>query len=230
MDDHEDAELTAARIALEGSSLEKLALSVRALTAILRDPDDTRQVFLLGLSANARRLPWLLAQFARDDDGDRLLRERPAIDSRTVDWDALRALPDGTLGREYARYLDEHHLDPDLFQAPPGLPPTVAWLAQRIRQTHDIWHVLTGYAPDVPGEIALQAFTYGQMGMPSAGLIALFGTLRFGLRHRTLARDVFRGLAHGRRARFLATVVFEDQWARPLGEVRRELGVVPLAA
>lgn len=230
MDDHATAELTAARIALEGSSLEKLALSVRALTAILRDPDDTRQVFLLGLSANARRLPWLLAQFALDDDGDRLLRERPAIDSRTVDWDALRALPDGTLGREYARYLDEHHLDPDLFQAPPGLPPTVAWLAQRIRQTHDIWHVLTGCAPDVPGEIALQAFTYGQMGMPSAGLIALFGTLRFGLRHRRLARDVVRGVAHGRRARFLATVVFEDRWARPLGEVRRELGVVPLAA
>ncbi len=229
MDDR-NAELEAARIALEGSSLEKLALSIRALSAILRDPDDTRQVFLLGLAANARRLPWLLAQFALDAEGDRLLRERPAIDSRTVDWEALRALPDGTLGREYARYLDEHHLDPDLFQAPPGLPPTVAWLAQRIRQTHDIWHVLTDCAPDVPGEIALQAFTWGQLRMPSAGLIALVGTLRFGLRHRTLARDVVRGVTRGRRARLLATVVFEDHWARPLGDVRRELGVEPIAA
>ena len=37
--------------------------------------------------------------------------------------------------------------------------PRAAYLAQRMRQTHDIWHVLTGYATDVAGEVQLQAFT-----------------------------------------------------------------------
>lgn len=222
------SESDAARAAISGTRRERLRIAAGALFRLMRDPDDTRQVFLLGIVANGPSFPGFFLKFASTADGQRLLAERPTIDGKVVE--RLRALPADTLGGAYARYLDGNGLDADLFQAPPGLPDPIGYLAQRMRQTHDIWHVLTGCAPDVPGEIALQAFTYGQMGMPSAGLIALFGTLRFGLRHRRLARDVVRGVAHGRRARFLATVVFEDRWARPLGEVRRELGVVPLAA
>jgi ubiquinone biosynthesis protein Coq4 len=36
-------------------------------------------------------------------------------------------------------------------------------VGQRTRQTHDLWHVLTGLGTDIPGEIALQAFTYEQL-------------------------------------------------------------------
>lgn len=218
-------ERTAAQIAIEGGIVGNLQVAARALYELLRNPDDTYQVFLLGVSANARAFPNLLARFIVAEGGIDLLKEKPSIDSRTVDFGALRALPADTLGGAYARYLDENKLDPDLFQAPPGLPPVIAYLAQRMRQTHDVWHVLTGYKPDVPGELALQAFTFGQTRMPSSWLIATMGTIRFGLGRPRMFADAIRGYRRGSAATFLPTVRFEEMWEKKVEDVRRELGI-----
>jgi ubiquinone biosynthesis protein COQ4 len=217
-------EADAARIAVEGTAFEKARLAGRALGRLLRDPDDTVQVLLLGLALNAPRLPQLVTRFVLAPGGLAMLHERPTIDSRTVDFGAMRCMPGSTLGGAYARYLDDNHLDPDLFQPPPGLPEVPRFLAQRIRQTHDVWHVLTGYAPDVPGELALQGFTFAQLGMPSSFLIATLGTL---VRAPREAARVWDGYARGRDAAFLPPVRFEAMWARPLEEVRRELRLRP---
>lgn len=220
---------TAARIALEGRPLQRARIAAKALSALLKDPDDTRQVFVLSLALNARAFPRFLARFLASEEGLALLSEQPSIDSTHVDLDELRALPADTLGGAYVRYLDENHLDPDLFQAPPGLPPAIAYVSQRMRQSHDVWHVLTGYRPDVAGEVALQGFTYAQTGAPASGLIAAAGALRFSPRHRGLVRETLGGYRRGKRAAFLGSVRWEDHWTRPLAEVREELGIVPVA-
>jgi ubiquinone biosynthesis protein COQ4 len=46
-------------------------------------------------------------------EGRRVLRNRPCLHSRVVDMDKLRALPEGTLGREYVRLLDTEQVTPD---------------------------------------------------------------------------------------------------------------------
>ena len=154
------------------------------------------------------------------------------IDSRAVDFAALAALPADTLGGAFARHLKDNNLDPDLFQAPPGLPESVAYVVQRVRQTHDLWHVLTGYATDIPGELALQAFYYGLIGLPSSLLISLFGTLRYTRKFRqtSLLRAVRNGYQRGRQAAFLPTIRWEDFWQQPLAEVRRRVRIEPLTA
>lgn len=212
-----------AQRAMNGGRVERLKIALEALGALLRDPDDTQQVFLMYLAMNAGYFPSFLARFAADPSGAELLRDRPGIDSKQVDYPALRALPDGTLGREYVRFLDANKLDPDLFQPPPGLPAVPAYLVQRMRQTHDLWHVLTGYTPDVPGEVALQAFTFAQVRTPGPALLVLAGTLRWSLRHPTLALDSWRGFRRGRDADFLAPVRWEELWALPLEQVRAKL-------
>lgn len=212
----------AVRIALEGTRLARLRLALGALVRLLRNPDDTVEVFFLGIALNGPHLPALMGRIAGDPDGLALLSERPTIDSKTVDWARLRALPISTLGGAYARYLDDNKLDPDLFQAPPALPEIPRWVAQRIRQTHDVWHVLTSYAPDVPGELALQAFTYAQLGAPSARLVAMLGTL---FKAPRSARMVWDGYLRGKAAAFLPVVRFEELWERDLEELRRELRV-----
>ncbi len=220
-------ERQAVAIALDGSPVERLRVGAGALRRLLADPDDTVQVFLMGLVLNAPFFPQLLTRIATDAAGARLLEEKPLIDGRSVDWDRLRALPGSTLGGAYTRYLDDNHLDPDLFHAPPGLPEPARFIAQRIRQTHDVWHVLTGYAPDVPGELALQGFTFAQLHMPSALLLSTLGTAA---RAPRAARTVLDGYRRGRDAKFLPVVRFEDAWERDLDEVRRELRVRPAAA
>lgn len=223
-----DSEEAAARAALTGNAFERVALSVRAVRAIVKNPDDIRPVFILGLAANAGRFLQFLGRFAATDEGRALLHDRPTIDGAAVA--ELRKLPKGTLGRAYADYLDDNGLDADLFRAPPGLPPDAQYLAQRLRQTHDVWHVLTGYRPDVAGEVALQAFTFAQTRMPSAGLIAAAGTARWAFRARGLAKMTLDGYRRGKRAQFLASVRWEDRWTRSVDEVRREFGITPATA
>lgn len=220
-------EREAARIALEGSALQRARLAITSLRKLLRDPDDTRQVFYLGLASSYASYPRFLARFLSTDEGARLLRERPGIDSAHVDFDALRALPADTLGGAYVRFLDTHGLDPDLFQAPPGLPEVPAYISQRLRQVHDLWHVLTGYPTDVEGEIALQAFSWAQSQMPAPAMITLGGLARFGWREPRYVGRAIGGYRRGRRARFLGSVRFEDHFTRKLDDVRAELGIEP---
>lgn len=220
-------EVKAARVALYGNVAERIWIGLRALHRLLQNPNDTKQVFVLGIALNAHRFPGFVARFASDPSGAALLRERPTIDSRSVDFAALAQLPPDTLGGAFARHMKENQLDPDLFQAPPGLPDEAAYIAKRVRQTHDVWHLLTGYKTDIPGELALQAFYYGLIEMPSALFITVFGTLRYA-RHfpsRNLFRMVHEGYRRGKQAAFLPTIKWEDLWTLPLDEVRRRVNI-----
>ncbi len=218
-------EALAIRIALQGSRAQRLATGFKALARLIKNPDDTTQVFLMGIVLNAPMFPELLLRIMTCEEGPALVHERPLISTETVDFGLLRKLPASTLGGAYARYLDNNQLDPDLFKPPPGLPEVPRWIVTRIRQTHDVWHALTGYGPDVPGELALQGFTYGQLGMPSALLVSTLGTLTRSPRSIAM---VLRGYRRGKAAAFLPVVRFESMWSRPLEDVRRELAIMPL--
>jgi ubiquinone biosynthesis protein COQ4 len=222
----ESAQREAARVLLEGSSFDRARLAARALRALLADPNDTTQVFLLGMSLNASQFPEFFVRFAVDERGAALLREQPAIDSAHVDFAALRRLPPTTLGGAYIAYLAENGLDPDVFQAPPGLPSMVAFVAKRMRQSHDLWHVLTGYRTDVAGEIALQAFTSAQVHLPVSLVIGVAGTIRWAQEPR-IARMAMEGYRRGRDAAWLPVQRWESLWERDLEALRAELRIAP---
>lgn len=226
VEEREDRE--AARVALQGTPVERAKLVVNAIQALLRDTNDTRQVFRLGLVLARRGYPLFLAKLTLDDEGARLLRERPSIDSSAVDYDKLRALPETTLGGAYVRFLDRHGLDPDLFQAPAGLPEVPAYVSQRMRQVHDLWHVLAGYEPDVAGEIAVQAFSFGQTKMVPPAVIALVAAAKFAPKEPRIFRMVLDGYRMGAKAKFLPSVWLEEHFERPLEDVRKDLGIVPV--
>ncbi len=194
----------------------------------MRDASDTEQVFVLGILMNRKAYPRFFARFASVEDGDRLIRERPIIDSKNVDYDWLRGLPERSLGFRYAKHLDDNGLDPDLFQPPPGLPASIAYVSQRMRQTHDIWHVLTGYSTQISGESALLAFTHAITSMPMTGFISRAAVVRNGVKLSWLRRnrDATR---RGQAARFLPSVHWESRWEQPLEDVIREMQIPPRA-
>ena len=111
---------------------------------------------------------------------------------------------------------------------PPGQwEGSAAWLSHRLRQTHDILHVLTGCASDVPGEIVLQAFSFAQTGAPSCFIIALLGTLKHRARHRGLAERAFHAWRSGRRAEFIGPVRWEQLWREPVQALRARFHLEP---
>ena len=77
----------------------------------------------------------------------------------------------GTVGAAYNHFLESTGYSADglaevsnINQEEMMLHP-YAWFGRRVRDTHDIWHVLTGYKADESmGEAALVAFSYAQVG------------------------------------------------------------------
>lgn len=123
----------------------------------------------------------------------------------------LRQLPNGTLGREVAYFLDKNGFEP---------LNSGDW----IQQTHDVWHVVTGLSPSTNDEFILQAFTRSQVFRPSSAILVLAGLLI----HKCNLQEVSNVIKSGRMAKKLIDWDIESDWATPLDEVRNKLGVIPL--
>ncbi len=196
-----------------------------ALAKVLKNPDETDQVLIFTNYANAGSNADRFELFFADPRGAKLFADQRAIDSHTIDLDALYALPSGTLGHAYASFMKRHGLTPNVFDGPPDdiKDPRRAYVIQRMRQTHDLWHVVTNAETDPAGEFALQAFYWAQLGAPSSGILAALGTLKT-LRHeRRIIRDVLAMIKLGRMADRMPTFDWEDHWMTPVTEVRKLL-------
>lgn len=223
-------ELEAMELALSDRLLPRIWEGLRSGIALALDPDDTQQVFYLAIAVDRETLPLVVERMRALPSGRELLARKPAIDKTHVDFEALRALPATSLGGAYARMLEAKGLDPDLFQRPPGLPDDDAYVAQRARQTHDLWHVVTGLDTDIAGETALQAFTYEQLHQNFSRLIVTFGQLFFGAQHPRMKKLVKRARLAGAGTPFLLAVAWEELWTEPLTEVRDRLRLNEAAA
>jgi ubiquinone biosynthesis protein COQ4 len=198
---------------------------LRAGRALRRDPNRLDLVLEVGDAVNAGAFARQWTLFERDPVGATILAERPAIDSQHVDLDALAKLPDGTLGREYARFIRDNGLTMDVFYPTPGVDPHAAYMSQRYRQTHDVWHVVLGYRPDVEGEVLLQAFTFAQLGLPNSGLIAFFGgVMRAARGQPAILGKLVAAYRAGRRAKGLGPVYWEKHWEEPVAQLRERFG------
>ncbi len=203
---------------------------VRSLASLARDPGRLDEVLSLLQAMNLGAVARAGKRLAGSVEGQALLTEQPRIDRASVDWDALERLPDGTLGREYLRFLRSNDITPEAFEKLPDVgDPRAAYVMLRMRQTHDLWHVLTGYAPDVRGEILLQAFTYAQTGAPGSAMIALFGSLRWALRYPGQISALREAYRRGKATAFLPTFRWEAHWATPVRELRATLTCPPMA-
>jgi ubiquinone biosynthesis protein COQ4 len=206
---------------------ERWARALHLLAQIVANPDQTEHVLGFLSLINGGPAAHHLDRFFGDARGQALYDEQCKIDSRTVDLAALAALPAGTLGHAYASFLASHGLTPEVFDEPPeGITePKLVYVMQRMRQTHDLWHVVTGCETDPLGEIALQAFTYAQVRVPGNAILALIGTLKAIRVSPGIVRDVVALYRMGTRAARLPTFRWEDHWATPLIEVRTQLGL-----
>jgi ubiquinone biosynthesis protein Coq4 len=200
--------------------------ALRAFLTIVRDPTRLDEVFSLreALDDQGAVLP-LLERVRRSERGAAALRDRPRVGR--LDPEELARMPEGSLGRAYAAWMKRNGLDP---AAIPMLPANddVQYFSAHLYETHDIWHVVTGFGPDTVGEIGLQAFYLAQLEgqLPLAILAAgMLNTLAHPEIVQPLMREIVRGWELGRRARPFFGVRWAEMWRRPLVEVQRELGV-----
>ncbi len=212
----------------------ELVTAFRAMRTLLDDPDDTAQVFRIIRALSGNSFERLFQRVLADPTGAVVLGRKSDILPVLQDRARLRELSDGTLGREYARFLDKEGISAEgLVDASEDQYDDAVYrderarvLGMRLRDTHDLWHVVTGYQRDLFGEHALLSFTYAQTRNHGIGFIVVMAALR---RWREGHTDViplaWQAYRRGRRAASFVAADWEALLELPLAEVRRRLKI-----
>lgn len=213
-------------------------LAAKAFAGLAMDTSRTDHVFTIIAALTGDSFERTFRQFCETPHGKKLLRERPSLLAVLSDRASLEAMPDGSLGRAYLEFMDRAHITGDgLVDAQDArLDPNGAfeldgerrYVSDRLRDLHDLWHVLTDYGADDTGEIANLWFSVGQFGNPGMAFIAFFGAIG-GNADESYAwwRYCYRAWLRGKSARKLVSEPIEDMLAMPLPEVRRRLRIMP---
>lgn len=205
--------------------------ALAALWALSQDPDDTSQVFTLVESMAGAGPAYLLNGFRTDPAGQRLLKHRPDILPLLSDREALRKMPEGSLARAYLEFVESEGITADGLVAASEAGRVIErvegsdvdYIGQRMRDTHDLWHTVTGYSGDLLGEGALLAFNVPQTRNLGIGLVVALGIAKI---HQRRAVTLFaQGFLRGKNAAWLPAVEWEELLPLPLGEVRARLGI-----
>lgn len=201
---------------------------LRSFWLLSQDPNRLEQVFAIAdRGENPAILREIAAFVSKDPQGARALRECPRVGE--LDLQKLKTLPEGTLGREFADHMIANGLDPKAIPVPEIEPGELRYIKAHLRETHDVWHVVTGFHTDVAGEIGLQAFYLAQLpSRLSAILISMaflhLATKNIGPRD-VLMGEIMRGWALGKRAKMFFGFDWAKHWSTPLADVRRMLDV-----
>jgi ubiquinone biosynthesis protein COQ4 len=212
-------------------------VAVQALRKLIQDPSRTEEVFIIMRALSGNAVQDGAARFARTAVGRRVLTEQADILAQLTDRAALRRLPEDSLGRHYAAFADAAGITPEgLVEASnavqaeyAALSPDEALYARRLRDTHDLWHVVAGFSTHTFGEVCVVAFSYGQTRNLGFAAIALIGALK------TARESGQRGVLHaawqayriGRRAAWLPAADWEALLAQSLNDVRSSLKLTP---
>ena len=205
-------------------------VAARALRALIKDPDQTEQVFVIIRAMSGDSLERSYRRFLTTTEGKSILQEKRQLRDMLGDRASLAALPSGSFGRAYLTFVEAGDLTADgLVEASDVNEelienPELRLYAERLRDQHDLWHTLTGYGRDTFGEACLLAFTYAQTHNRGLGTIAFIGMLKLA---KELGIGVFKamwqGLQDGRRAAWLPAQPWETLLEKPLDQVRQQL-------
>ena len=209
--------------------------AIKSFQGLIKDKEDTSLVFKIFESLPSREFLPRVAALALSERGEFLRSTEPALAEVLDDHAALRRTPKGSLAHAYCDFMEAEGLTAAGLVAESErsgrarFPDLVEWFINRSRDTHDLFHVLTGYGRDALGEQCVLLFTHGQA--PSQGhlLIGYAGAANITKMTKSSKAPVFGAVrqAHrtGRGAPPLISQPIRKLIERPLAEVRSALKI-----
>jgi ubiquinone biosynthesis protein COQ4 len=219
----------------KGRAVGKIAKTRAAIKQLIADKEDTKQVFVILETLSGNSGLRAFKRFKKAPQAQRILSAKKPLINYLKDRAWLESLPEGSLGRTYARFTEVEQISADGLteasvegrQEERLLTAAQIKYHERQRDAHDLWHVSTGYGRDPLGELCLLAVTWRQLGNPGILLIILFGYLssRKEAPGLGIGKAILEGFRLGRLAKGLPSAEWERLLSMPLADVRAELGI-----
>ncbi|SCY39523.1 ubiquinone biosynthesis protein COQ4 [Novosphingobium aromaticivorans] len=205
---------------------------------LLRDKENTEEVFYIFEALPWRNLRAKAERFLRSERGQALRAKEPYLPAILDDHAALRAMPAGSLAHAYCDFMEREGLSAqglvDEFEKFASkrerFEDQFLWYLNRMRDVHDMLHVLTGYGRDALGEACVLAFTYSQQPSPAhlfIGYLAGMNINRQTRRSAPVLRAVREGQRLGKACPRLCEQSITELLPLPIEEVRRRLNITP---
>jgi ubiquinone biosynthesis protein Coq4 len=141
----------------------------------------------------------------------------------------LSKMPVNTLGYTYAKHMYEHNLtvldykekEHDRYQ----------FFFKRLRQTHDILHVMTGFNTDNLGEVGLEGFYLGQATLPNVYYLMIARMSHILLDDKIFEAQLYvqtltKGFQMGQKAEKVLGLRWEEMWLGDIKILRSKLGII----
>lgn len=210
--------------------------ALKAFRRLIRDKEDTVQVFRIMQALSGRSVSRGYQRMLSTMEGGRqaFLREELAHKLDDPVW--LARFEAGTVGAHYCAFRDARGFTADGLaeverEVVPFIdaPHPIVWYSRRLRDIHDIWHVLTGYETDALGEACVVSFSYGQTRNLGFAFIGWGAAREIQREARSVParRAVWQAWRNGRAARWLPGLDYEALFEQPLDAVRARLGIRP---
>lgn len=137
---------------------------------LVANKEDTEQVFQITECLKTRRTHHQAVAFLTSDTGRQLMARPETIPSILDDHARWSDCAPNTVAAHYVAFMKREGLSAAglVAESEKFLPPErqlqdqLQWYYHRLRDTHDLFHILTGYGRDALGEASLLGFTYEQ--------------------------------------------------------------------
>lgn len=137
---------------------------------LVEDKEDTEQVFHIIEAVKGGKSHRQARDFIRSEDGQRFLRSQTDLSSMLDDHARWADCGENSVAKRYMAFMKREGLsaaglveESHKFSRPEDRPQDqTQWYFDRLRDTHDLFHVLTGYGRDALGEASLLGFSYAQ--------------------------------------------------------------------
>ncbi|WP_164118006.1 Coq4 family protein [Sphingorhabdus sp. Alg239-R122] len=203
---------------------------------LVADKEDTEQVFHVTNYLRGKRYVKEAGAFLKTPLAKRLRESGEYLPNLLDDHDVLRKMPAGSLAHAYADFMEREGLsaaglvaEQKSFAAKvTQYDDQLEWYNNRMRDTHDMFHIITGYGRDPLGELALLAFSYAQnksLGFLFIAWLGAFEERRVAPKDTPIFRAIREGQRHGKLAQKIGHQDIVELLPLPLEDVRAKLGI-----
>lgn len=200
--------------------------AVKYVKKIVKNPTNTKNIFALATAVNGPSLIKMYDKLLETKEGGELACKLPEFADI---YPLLDKCPEGSVG--HTLLIDQKYSLESLIRiSKSGTTNSInvkhpyLWVARRVRDTHDLYHMLTGYRMDVLGEGCVAAFTYAQTKSNLWGIIMLIVIWFFkGSPRKILA--ILEAYSRGKKCSWLLGENYESMIYENLDDCRKRLNL-----